>query len=263
MFLATPLRSAAFVLLAMLTGWLLIALPARGAEPMPAAALPGIQYVAGRFPPYTLADNTEHATGPTAALIAALGKRIMRPGPVSVLPLARALAAAEHEPNTLIALIARIPEREARFHWVCPVLDYDAAMFRRSDRADVAATSLADLKRLRIAGLNRDVKTNYLERQGIPVQPTPDEGDALRLLLHGRVDAIAAHPATLRMRMRDFGEPADRVVAFLPLPELNLKLYLAFGKNTAPPVVETVSAACTEMTRNGEIARLMQPSPIN
>lgn len=255
--LRTPLHFALFALFVILAGWLLIAAPARSAE------LPAITYVAGRFPPYTLHDQAEHATGPTAALIAALGKRIGRPGPLVVQPLARALANAEHEPNMLIALIARTADREAKFHWVCPVLDYDAAMFRLRVRPDVVADTIEDLARWRVAGLNRDVKTEYLQRHGVAVELTPDEGDATRLLLYGRVDALPAHPATLWMRLAELGAARDSVVMMLPLPELTTQLYLAFGRNTAADVVATVTEACLAMTASGEIKELLQPAMQN
>lgn len=230
-----------------------------------AAELPDIQYVAGRFPPYTLtnAGDPNLGAGPTAALVSSLGKRIGRAGPLLIQPLARALTTAEHQPNTLIALVARNPEREGRFQWVCPVLDYDAVMFRRHDRPDVAAKDLNELKRYRIAGLNRDMKTEYLLRNGVPVASvTADEGDAARLLLHGRVEAMPGHPATIRMQLREMGEADDVLTPFLPLPELNTKLYLAFGTGTGPDVVLAVREACRAMTASGEIRALLQQAPM-
>jgi len=245
----TPLRAACLFLL-------LIALPVQAAE------LPGIQYVAPPFLPYTVPDAASHATGPTALLIAALGQRLQRPGPVHVLPFARALATAENEPNTLIGLIARSPEREARFHWVCPVLDYEVNVYRLS-RHNIAARGLDDLKSLRIAGVTQDIKTNYLQRNGITVIPASDEDQAVRLLLHVRVDAIASHPASIQLRLREMGERADTVAVLLPLPEMTSKLWLAFGVGTAPAVAERFATACAEMIKSGEVARLMQPAPIN
>lgn len=255
--LSTPLRSIVFVLLVIAAGWLLIALPARSAE----TELPGIQYVAAPFLPYTVSDATGHATGPTAQLVAALGQRLQRPGPVQVLPFARALATAENEPNTLVGLIARSAERESRFRWICPVLDYEVSVYRLR-KSVVVAGSVADLKALRIAGVMQDIKTNYLQRNGIIVIPASDEDEAVRLLLHGRVEAIASHPAALRQRLRGMGERVDIVDVLMPLPELSSKLWLAFGATTAPAVADRFSAACDAMAKNGEVARLMQPAQL-
>jgi polar amino acid transport system substrate-binding protein len=245
------IRSVAAGLAAM-AGWLLC-LPAAQA-----ADLPGLHYVAGRFPPYTQTGPGDTAEGPTAALIAALGKRLGRPAPLAVLPFARAIATAEHEPNTLIALIAPNPERETKFHWVCPVLDYDVAVFRRRDRPEITADGLADLARWRVVGVNRDVKTEYLQRHSIPMQIAADEDEAVRLLLYGRVDAMPAHPATLRMRLRELGESGDTMVPVLRLRDISSRLYLAFGLRTTPDIVETVRAACYAMIASGEVAQIMQ-----
>lgn len=234
--------------------WLAPMLPAQGAE------LPQLHYVAGRFPPYTQVDASDTPVGPTAALIAALSSRIKRPAPLHVVPFARAITAAEHEPNTLIALLAPTAEREAKFQWVCPVLDFDAAIFRLRDRSDVVADGLEQLKAWRIAGVNRDMKTEYLRRNGVPVQIAADEDEAVRLLLHGRVDAMPAHPATMRMRLREAGLPDDTVVGILKLREITSRLYLAFGPQTAPDVVEAVRDACYRMIESGDVRRLMQPA---
>lgn len=230
--------------------------------PVAAADLPEIHYVAARFPPYTL-EQQERAAGPTAALISALASRLGRPAALTVLPLARALAEAESEPNTLIALIARTAARENSFHWVCPVLNYDVAMFRRHDRTDVVADSVPDLARWQIAGVHLDVKTEYLLRQGIPVQETADEDIAARQLLHGRIDAMPAHPASLHLRLRELGESPDTVTAFLPLHDLTSRLYLAFGKATDLSVVTAVSQACEAMLSNGDVDRLLRPQETN
>lgn len=231
---------------------LLPALSARSAD------LPELHYIAGRFPPYTQADAGGSAVGPTAALIHALGQRIGQPGPLVVAPFARAITAAEHEPNTLIALIAPNPEREAKFQWVCPVLEYDVAVFRHRDRPDIVAGRPVDLAKWRVAGVNRDVKTEYLQRLGIPLQMAADEDEATRLLLYRRIDVLLAHPATLRMRLRELGERGDALVPILRLRDISSRLYLAFGPKTSPETVETVRSACYDMIRRGELAQIMQ-----
>ncbi len=222
------------------------------------ADLPELHYIAGRFPPYTQVDAEGVAVGPTAALIDALGRRIGRAAPLTVVPFARAITAAEHEPNTLIALIAPNPEREAKFQWVCPVLEYDVAVFRHRDRPDIIAEQPADLAKWRVAGVNRDVKTEYLQRLGIPVQIAADEDEATRLLLYHRIDILLAHPATLRMRLHELGEPGDALVPILRLRDISSRLYLAFGPKTSPETVETLRSACYDMIRRGETAQIMQ-----
>ena len=143
------------------------------------------------------------------------------------------------------------------------MLDYDVAVFRRHDRPDVVASQPADLAKWRIAGVNRDVKTEYLQRLGIPVEITADEDEATRLLLYGRIDALPAHPATLRMRLREMNESPDTLVPVLRLRDISSRLYLAFGQKTSPDTVERVRAACYEMIVRGEIAQLMLTVMLN
>lgn len=239
---------------------------AASADPPPpgtvANGLPHIHYVAARFPPYTL-DHQDRMAGPTRDLLVALAERVGRPSEPRLLPLARALSVAEHEADTLVALIARTPPRETRFHWVCPVLDYDVQVFRHRDRPDIRPDSIADLKSWQLAGANRDVKTNYLLHQGLPVTVTADEDEAMRLVLHGRAELMPSHPASLLLRLREAGLPADTMVPVLALPELTSRLYLAFGIRTAPAVAAAFATACAAMIADGTVARLLQPAMLN
>ncbi|HEX6958099.1 MAG TPA: hypothetical protein VF194_08950 [Ferrovibrio sp.] len=251
------MRKLAAPIAAIAAAWLALCPGAQGPR---AAQLPEVSFVAAKFPPYTL-ETADGGAGPTAALLAALAQRVgQRQAALEVLPLPRALLQARNEPNTMIALVARTMRREDQFYWVCPVLDYDVAMFRRRDRPEVAAGDVAGLARWKIAGANRDVKTNYLLRQDVPVITTADEDTAVRLLLYGRVDATPAHPASIRARLRDMGEPADVIEPFLALPDLTSTLYLAFGRSTPGAVVKTYSDACQAMIAAGAVRRLLSPA---
>ena len=218
-----------------------------------------MQYVAARFPPYTLVENNQ-AAGPTALLLRALAAKVGHPASLTIHPLARALAMASNEANVLIAMIARTPERETQFRWVCPVQDYDVAIFRLQHRTDVVANSIPDLARFRVMGVNRDIKTSYLQRQGLTLELAADEDEAMRLLLHGRIDAMPSHPPSIRTRLRELGERSDAVTAILPLPELTTRLYLAFGMKTSPETAALYTAACEELLRSGAVAHLLQPA---
>jgi len=251
----TACRIAAGLVLA---GGVLLA----GGMAQAADALPQIHYVAAKFPPYTN-DDDGHAAGPTRNLLDMLADRLGQKATVRLLPLARALATAENEPDTLIALIARTPARETQFHWVCPVLDYDVQVFRRRVRSDIAVAGIDDLRRWHVVGANSDVKTVYLQRQGIPVVTTADEDEAMRLLLYDRVDLMPGHPASMHLRLQNLGLPRDTLVPVLALPELTSRLYLAFGRRTEPAVADAVGAACAALIKDGTVARLMIPAMLN
>jgi polar amino acid transport system substrate-binding protein len=253
------LRPMAFALLVFVASGPSFAQPIRGPDRPEQVPLPELQYVTTAFPPYTMVDRTGSATGPAAQLIAALGERLERIRPLQVVPFARAQAISEGEANVMIALIGRSAEREARYRWICPVLDFDVAMFRRSNRIDIQAETVADLRRWRVAGATEDIKSSYLQRNGVSVVQAPDEIQVLRLLIYGRVDAIPSHPASIMQRVRDLGLHSGTVESFLPLPELTTKLWLAFGTKTTPAVVEAAATACAEMTASGEVELLMQP----
>lgn len=241
--------------------WLALLLAA-ASLPARAADAPPLHAVAAKFPPYTMDDDGRMA-GPTRDLLAALAARLGRQPDFHLLPLARALATAEHQPDTLIALIARTPAREGRFRWICPVLDYDVKVFRRQTRSDVIIARIEDLKRWQVVGANSDVKTTYLMRQGVPVVVTADEDEAIRLLLHDRVDLMPGHPASMHLRLQDLGLPQDTLVPVLDLPDLTSRLYLAFGPHTGDTVVAAAMAACDALTRDGSLARLISPAMLN
>lgn len=221
--------------------------------------MPLASIVTTKFPPYMELSAEDRPIGPGVDFVRRVAARAGQTPAIRMLPWARALLTAESEANTLIFMIARTPERETRFHWVCSALEYDVMLFRRSDRSEVAPRGPSDLQSWHIAGARQDVKTNHLKQLGLPVEETDDEDAATRLLVHGRIDLTPAHPPTLRHRLRLLGLPPERVTAVMPLPALTSRLFLAFGANSDPRLVQAYRAACDAMIGNGEAVRLLNP----
>lgn len=247
-----PSRSHAFVA----TLLLLILLPPAGQAQ---TALPPATIVTTKFPPYMELSAEDQPIGPGVDFVRRVAARAGQTPAIRMLPWARALLTAESDANTLIFMIARTPERETRFHWVCGALEYDVMLFRRSDRIEVAPRNPGDLRSWHIASARQDVKTNYLKQLGVRVEETDDEDAATRLLVHGRIDLTPAHPPTLHHRLRLLGLPPERVTPVMPLPALTSRLYLAFGANSDPKLVHAYREACDDLIRSGESIRLLKP----
>lgn len=211
-----------------------------------AAAEPAIGVVTTVFPPYTVEESAagrRAAAGPATAIVRAVLAEAGVTAEIEVLPWARAYQTALHTPNTLIYLIARTPEREELFKWVGEVVDYDVHLYRSADRPDIAPADLAGAAKFIVGGLIKDVKTAFLERHGVPVQPYADETNGLMMLLRGRIDLMPSDAKAMAYRLEATGLPALAVVPVLRLDEVSRPLYLAFNRETDDGTVERFRTA--------------------
>lgn len=213
-----------------------LAVARRAPAATPGTPLATLRVVTTDLPPYVVRDGSQvtgSATGAVRAVLARLGI-----APIfEVVPWPRAYAEALAIPNMLIYPIARTPEREGHFIWIDQVADYQVHLFRLAARADIVLQRLADAARYAVAGLARDVKTDYLAVHGVRVQPVAHEIDAVAMLLHGRVDLVASDDLAMAARIRELGADPARVVPALPLPEISHPLYMALSRGTDPRIV--------------------------
>lgn len=131
------------------------------------------------------------------------------------------------------------------------IVHYNVQLFRRSDRNDIRISKIRDLKSYRVGGLIKDVKTDYLQQQGIDVVTYGDEESGVRMLLRGRLDFMPSDVESMAFRMKSLGQPHEAVTAAYHLDKISKPLYAAFQAQTDPKVVEAFRKALDEI---GEVA---------
>ncbi len=194
------------------------------------------------FRPYAFEDQGRAAgtaTDRVREILAAAGEVAV----IEIYPWARAYRTARATPGALLYPVARTPEREHEFKWLGELVNYDVWLWRLADRPDIRLTRLLDANGLSIGGLPDDVKTRYLQNQGLTVSLESNEDILVTMLANRRIDLMPADRISFLARLQRSGLSPDRFVPALALPEISRPLYLAINPNADPALIAKLTAA--------------------
>lgn len=177
---------------------------------------------------------------------------------VGLYPWARAYDMAQREPNVLIYLIARTPERENLFKWAAQLTRIEYHLYKLRERNDLRATDLNALRGFSIGVLRDDVRHTFLQGQGFTrLVVSAQNTDNFRKLLNRQVDLVPMPERDARQFCLEEGIPYDTLEPVLALDALVKGLYMAFSPGTSDEVVERAREAFAALSAEGEILRLL------
>lgn len=162
---------------------------------------------------------------------------------IKIFPWARAYNTALNSPNTLIFSMARTPERENLFHWVGEIVGFNVFLFKKKGRDDIEINQLEDANKFRVGALFKDVKGEYLSRNGIDVVSLNDEEAGIKMLLANRIDLLPTDIVSMKHRLKKNGLAEDALTEAFHIKEISRPLYMALSKKTSPEIVEAFRAA--------------------
>ncbi|MGQ0709079.1 MAG: substrate-binding periplasmic protein [Rhodoferax sp.] len=208
-------------------------------------------------PPYNYLDpGSQQIVGLSTEVVKEALKRAKVDYQLGLYAWARAYHMAQEQPNVLIFSIARTAPREKLFQWVDIIVPYNVYMYRLKSRPEVQAQSLEQLKGYRIGAVRDDVRAQYLEKNGVPLDLVVENGSNVKKLASGRIDMFPIDEiAQVSLYKREGLDPAS-VEKVMPLPELSVGLYMAFSLQTDPALVERCRAAMREMRRDGTLDKI-------
>ncbi|WP_442892030.1 substrate-binding periplasmic protein [Denitromonas sp.] len=173
---------------------------------------------------------------------------------IDLYPWARAYAMAESQPNVLIYLIARTPEREDRFKWAGELMRINYHLYKLTAREDVVVDSLDAARRYRVGVMRSDVRQQYLQRNGFAHLVESSGNDAnFQKLLAGRVDLVPLPRGDAARLCRKFGIDCATLTPVLALDALTVDLYMAFSPSTDEAVVERLRRAYAALKAEGHL----------
>lgn len=216
--------------------------------PGPAAAQ-ALRVFGSDFRPYAFEDGGRvagTATDRVREILDAAGETAV----IEIYPWARAYRAARATPGALLYPVARTPEREHEFKWLGELIDYDVRLWRLAERRDIVLTTLRDGTGFTIGGLTDDVKTRYLQTQGLEVTLESNEDILVTMLANARVDLVPADRVSFLDRLQRLGLAADRFVPALALPEISRPLHLAINPDADPGLVARLTAAFSHLNHH-------------
>ncbi|MCE2595778.1 transporter substrate-binding domain-containing protein [Motilimonas cestriensis] len=207
---------------------------------------PKIQVFASIFPPFSYLDQGR-VSGVSVNLVRQVLTAAKMDHDVVIFPWARAYVRSQLAPNSLLINVARTPEREALFKWVGEIVKFDVKIFALKGTNNPKPNTLSDLSNSKIGGLRQDVKTAYLQQQGLTVQVINSEENGIRQLLAGRIDYLAAEINSFQYRLTKLQLDPNDFEAVLNLKEISKPLYIALQKDTPDVIVERLRLALNKV----------------
>ncbi|MGP0173913.1 substrate-binding periplasmic protein [Pseudomonas sp. NCHU5208] len=200
----------------------------------------------------------DKVAGPATAVVEATLHEAGLDYQLALYPWARAYDLALQQPNVLIYLIARTPERESSFKWAAKVLDYDAYLYKLKAREDVQVQELDDARGYLIGVVRDDMRQQYLQSRGFTkLSVAARNNENMRRLFNRQIELLPLTEGDARRLSREAGHDASELQRTARLAELSSGLYLAYSASTDDAIVERTRAAFERLLLNGEITRLM------
>ncbi|WP_367847579.1 substrate-binding periplasmic protein [Rhodoferax sp. WC2427] len=179
---------------------------------------------------------------------------------LNVYPWARAYDMAQNEPNVLIYLVARTPEREAKFQWVGEFMQTRYHLYKLRERADIRASNLDAARQFTIGVMRDDLRHQFLQQQGFTrLVMSAQTSENFGQLLKHKVDMVPLSEAGAEAQCRSTAFDCAGLERVLPLDALTTGLYMAYSLGTPPALVQRTQAAFKQLKANGTVQRTMEP----
>lgn len=219
-------------------------------------AWPQITVVTEDFPPYNYQSGGD-AKGLSVEVLKAVLSELQLTPEIRFLPWARAYHVATSQKNVLIFSIARIPEREALFHWVGEIAPYRTSLYKLS-RNPLEVDSLEEAKQYDLGVSQQDVIYTFLKSEGF-TRLDVIGSDLLNIqkLKYQRIPLIAYDEAAFNFAMRSDANP-DAFEQVLSIKPLSGSLYMAFSQGSDPHLVEAFQEALQQIKVEGRYQKILQ-----
>jgi polar amino acid transport system substrate-binding protein len=171
-------------------------------------------------------------------------------------PWARSYDMALKDPNVLIYLIARTPEREFQFKWAGEIMKIQYHFYKLKHRA-IKVTRLEDAKAFAIGVIRDDVRHNYLKKEGFSrLVISAHQEENFRRLLSGQVDLLPMPDDDVTYLCKETLVSCDNLEKIFTLDDLSIGLYMAYSKTTPDAIVLKTKSAFEKLRASG----LVQPT---
>lgn len=173
---------------------------------------------------------------------------------VALYPWARAYAMALRQPDVLIFLMARTPQRETKFKWVGELQQQRYAFYKLRARSDIRLTQLGDAKAWVIGLAREDVRHQYLQGQGfVRLLLSARTDESLRLLQRGRVDLVVLSESDAAAMCAKEPDTCAQLERAYRIEDLQVGLYAACSLATSDARVQRLRHAFEALKKEGRI----------
>lgn len=216
-----------------------------GIGPLPAS----LRLLTEEFPPINFSENGK-PRGLTVEIVQAIQQRLGQDLPIEVLPWARAFREAQERTPTALFATARIPEREALFQWVGPLVQFRSTVYARAG-VPVQTRTLDDARHASRILVVRDWYTaQQLRTEGFRnLQTVSDPVQGVRMLMAGRAPLLAGERVSMPRTLALAGVKSSQIRELFSFAVNDG--YIAFSLSTPKATVAAWQARLQELKRDG------------
>ncbi len=195
-------------------------------------------------------------TGLSVEMVREIQRRLQDETPIQIAPWARGYQALQRLPNVALFSTTRTPAREAKFHWVGPLLRVKWVLYAKKNNVPENLNTLDDARRVRsIGAYHDDARERFLLERGFTnLQSAANNIINVKKLMSGRLSLVAGSNVGMAGSARAAGyDPKDLTPA---LVFKQVDLYIAFSKQSSPDIVARWRDAFQAMVDDGTYARI-------
>lgn len=212
------------------------------------------------FPPYNFHQN-DKIVGINTELVQAMCEKTAIHCQFELYPWLRAYENARRNSRGALFSTSRIPQREAKFQWVGPLIHSTAFLYRLRSRQEVNPKNLQEAKHFVIGVAHGDVYEIYLKSIGFDYGTNlvgfVSKADSIGPFLQHKVDLIIGSPKVIQVWLQQFDKDSSELEAVIEFDMLGLN-YLALNLAVEPELIEQLQQALDELKSSGEAERITQ-----
>lgn len=152
---------------------------------------------------------------------------------IKVYPWARAYALAQDDPNVLIYLIERLPDRENLFHWIGQITPLTTYVYKLKSRTDIEIHGVKDLMPYKVGVIREGGAHNYLAMRRIPeLHLATMLEQNIKMLKKKRLDVLVAYELEFLAMVKSLDFDLEQFEKTYRIDELSVHGYLAMSLGT-------------------------------
>lgn len=217
-----------------------------------AQAAEPITFYTEEYPPFNFINDQGEIDGISTRLLQEALTTIDRPVSFRLVPWARAFSEARLRPGNCVYSTARTVEREAMFRWVGPLLQTEWAAFALPGHG-IKATSLEELKGLRVGSFHEDAISIYVANQGVPIINASRDSENLKRLTSGLIDVWVTGSDVAEAVGGSAGVKLERLFTFR-----RSEIYLACHKSIPNSFLEQLQTRLDRLKEEGRNRQIWQ-----
>ncbi len=204
------------------------------------------------YPPYNFINKQGEIDGISTRLLQEALTEIDRPVNFLLVPWARAISEAKLRPGNCLYSTARTAEREALFRWVGPLVKTEWAAFAVPGH-NIEATSLEQLKGLRVGSFHEDAISIYVANHGVEIINASRDSENLKRLTSGLIDVWVTGPDVAEAVAGNAGVQLERLFTFR-----RSEIYLACHKSVPASFLEQLQTRLDQLKEEGRYHQIRQ-----